>query len=134
MTDRKSYACAVRIACRNALSRLICVGRGWHGSCLNNGSGEFTRRRYSRMKKLSYFGTVILAAGLTSIPALAQSAPTPSQDPSQQPSATQPAQSQPSQASPTSSDSTSQGQAFTGTIVKGSDGFMMVPVNAWPCD
>ena len=77
------------------------------------------------MKKLSYFGTVILAAGLTCIPALAQSAPTPSQDPSQQPSATQPAQSQPSQASPTSSDSTSQGQAFTGTIVKGSDGFML---------
>ena len=77
------------------------------------------------MKKLSYFGTVILAAGLTCIPALAQSASTPSQDPSQQSAPTQPVQSQPSQASPTSSDSTSQGQAFTGTIVKGSDGFML---------
>jgi hypothetical protein len=77
------------------------------------------------MRKLNYLGTAILAAGLTCIPALGQSAPTPSQDPSQQPSPTQPAQSQPSQASPTSSDSTAQGQAFTGTVVKGSDGFML---------
>src|SRR5689334_14855155 len=76
------------------------------------------------MKKLNYFGTAILAAGLTCIPALAQSAPAPSQDPSQQPAPTQPSQSQPSQTSPTS-DSTPQGQAFTGTIVKGSDGFML---------
>lgn len=77
------------------------------------------------MKKLNYLGTAILAAGLTCIPALAQTGSTPSQDPSQQPSPTQPTQSQPSQASPTSSDSMAQGQAFTGTIVKGSDGFML---------
>ncbi|HSS98702.1 MAG TPA: DUF5818 domain-containing protein [Terriglobales bacterium] len=77
------------------------------------------------MKKLNYLGTAILAAGLTCVPALAQTAPTPSQDPSQQPSPTQPAQSKPNQASPTSSDSMTQGQAFTGTIVKGSDGYML---------
>jgi hypothetical protein len=77
------------------------------------------------MKKLNYLGTTILAAGLTCMSALAQSAPTPSQDPSQGPAPTQPSQSQPSQATPSSSDSTSQGQAFTGTIVKGSDGYML---------
>jgi uncharacterized protein YdeI (BOF family) len=74
------------------------------------------------MKKLNYLGTAVLSAGLTCIPALAQTGSTPSQDPSQQPA---PTQSQPSQASPTSSDSMSQGQAFTGTIVKGSDGYML---------
>jgi hypothetical protein len=74
------------------------------------------------MKKLNYLGTAVLAAGLTCIPVLAQTGSTPSQDPSQQPA---PTQSQPSQASPTSSDSMAQGQAFTGTIVKGSDGYML---------
>ena len=77
------------------------------------------------MRKLNYFGTAILAAGLTCIPALAQSAPAPSQDPSQQPSPTQPSQSTPSQASPSNSDSMPQSQAYTGTIVKGNDGFML---------
>jgi len=77
------------------------------------------------MKKTNYFATAILATGLMCIPALAQTASTPSQDPSQQPAPTQPTQSQPSQASPTSSDSMPQGQAFTGTIVKGSDGYML---------
>jgi len=77
------------------------------------------------MKKLNYLATAILTAGLVCVPALAQSAPTSSQDPSQQPAPTQPSQSQPSQASPTSTDSMAQGQAFTGTIVKGSDGYML---------
>jgi uncharacterized protein YdeI (BOF family) len=71
------------------------------------------------MKILNCFGTTVLALGLASIPALAQTQPS-QQDPSQQPS-----QSQPSQASPSSSDSMPQSQAFTGTIVKGSDGYML---------
>lgn len=70
------------------------------------------------MKALNYFGTAVLAFGLAGIPALSQTQP--SQDPSQQPS-----QSQPSQASPSSSDSMPQSQSFTGTIVKGSDGYML---------
>ena len=72
------------------------------------------------MRKLNYFGTAILAAGLTCIPALAQTQPSASQDP-----APPPTQTQPSQASPSASDATPQSQAFTGTIVKGSDGYML---------
>jgi len=75
------------------------------------------------MKTLNW-GIMILAAGLTWISASAQSAPTPSQDPNMRPSPTQPTQSQ-SDASATSRDSTMQGQAFTGTIVKGDDGYML---------
>ena len=70
------------------------------------------------MRKLNYFGTAILAAGLTCIPALAQTQPSAPQDPA-------PPQTQPSQASPSNSDATAQSQAFTGTIVKGSDGYML---------
>lgn len=70
------------------------------------------------MKALNYFGTAVLALGLACIPALSQTQP--SQDPPQQPS-----QSQPSQASPSASDSMPQSQSFTGTIVKGSDGYML---------
>src|SRR6476646_5322435 len=66
------------------------------------------------MKVLNYFGTAVLALGLASISALAQTQP--SQDSSQ---------SQPSQASPSASDSMPQSQSFTGTIVKGSDGYML---------
>ncbi len=70
------------------------------------------------MKAFNYFATAVVAVGLASIPALSQTQP--SQDPSQPQS-----QSQPSQASPSSSDSMPQSQAFTGTIVKGNDGFML---------
>jgi uncharacterized protein YdeI (BOF family) len=70
------------------------------------------------MKPIQYIGTAVLALGLTGLPALAQTQP--AQDPSQQPS-----QSQPSQASPSSSDSMPSSQAFTGTIVKGNDGYML---------
>jgi len=70
------------------------------------------------MKALNYFATAILAVGLASIPALAQTQP----DTSQQPTQSQPSQAQPGQ---TASDSTAQSQALTGTIVKGSDGYML---------
>ena len=71
------------------------------------------------MKVLNCFGIAALALGLASIPALAQTQP--SQDSSQ----SQPSQSQPTQASPSASDSMPQSQSFTGTIVKGSDGYML---------
>ena len=77
------------------------------------------------MKKLNSLGITILVAGLTCIPALAQTAPTPSQDPSMRPAPTEPTHAQPSKASPTSSDSMPEGQAFTGTIVKGNNGFIL---------
>src|SRR5882672_7388063 len=78
-------------------------------------SGKLKTRRSISMKALNYFATAILAVGLASIPALAQTQP----DTSQQPTQSQPSQAQPGQ---TASDSTAQSQALTGTIVKGSDG------------
>ena len=71
------------------------------------------------MKAFRFFGSTVLALGLASIPALAQT------QPSQPDSSQQPTQSQPSQASPSTSDSMPQSQSFTGTIVKGSDGYML---------
>ena len=67
------------------------------------------------MKALNYFGSAVLALGLA-IPALAQTA----QDPQQQP-----APSTSSQTTADPSQSRSQMQSFTGTVVKTSDGWML---------
>ena len=74
------------------------------------------------MKVFNYFGSAVLALGLASIPVLAQTQQPSQQDPPQSPTQTQPTQPQ---ATPSSSDSMPQSQAFTGTIVKSSDGYML---------
>jgi uncharacterized protein YdeI (BOF family) len=73
------------------------------------------------MKALTYFGSAILVIGLAATTALAQTQTQP-QDPAQSPTQTQPAQPQ---AAPNSADSMPQSQAFTGTVIKSSDGYML---------
>src|SRR6476660_3939022 len=101
-TDRKSYVRRVRIA-RSRYAKLFDLRARSLAWCVppQKGTRTLTRRRASEMSKLNYFGTAILAAGLTCIPALAQTQPSASQDP-----APPPTQTQPSQASPSNSDAT----------------------------
>lgn len=72
------------------------------------------------MKALNYFGSSLLVLGFAVL-VLAQTQPAPPQDPLQPPTQTQPQL----QSAPSASDSTPQSQAFTGTIVKNSDGYML---------